>query len=109
MATGGVTPKGSKLGAQQVALASGTQTRAQQATLTQHIMKHSGDPKLALLLNAIQHACKVIANAISKAAAQGLQGEVGDTIFTGDDVKVLDILSNDVFIAALQGTGVCSV
>ena len=37
MATGGVTPKGSKiaLGAQQVALASGTQTRAQQATLTQ--------------------------------------------------------------------------
>merc|ERR1719199_754201 len=89
--------------------AQAAQRRAEQRTLTQFISGASKDNNLAMLLNSIQHACKVIANAIAKAAAQGLQGEVGDTNFTGDDVKILDVLSNDVFIGSLKNCGVACV
>jgi fructose-1,6-bisphosphatase I len=64
---------------------------------------------MAILMNAMQHAGKVTANAIAKSGAQGNVGLTGETNFTGDDVKVLDIISNDIFITALQNSGVCGV
>jgi fructose-1,6-bisphosphatase I len=87
-----------------------TRLRAEQVTLTQWITRFTaGDHDLTILMNAIQHAGKVTANAIAKSSAQGNVGLTGETNFTGDDVKVLDLLSNDIFITALSGSGVCGV
>jgi fructose-1,6-bisphosphatase I len=79
-------------------------------TLTQFIIRETqGDQDMAILMNAMQHAGKVTANAIAKSGAQGNVGLAGHVNFTGDDVKVLDIISNEIFIAALQHSGVCGV
>jgi fructose-1,6-bisphosphatase I len=84
--------------------------RISQMTLTQFIIRETeGDQELAILMNSIQHAGKVTANAIAKAGAMGNVGLAGSVNFTGDDVKVLDIISNDIFITALSNSGVCSV
>merc|ERR1719311_1211843 len=90
--------------------ASATMHRISQMTLTQFIIRETeGDQELAILMNSMQHAGKVTANAIAKAGAMGNVGLAGTVNFTGDDVKVLDIISNDIFITALSNSGVCSV
>lgn len=77
-------------------------------TLTQFIVKSTeGDRQLALLMNSIQHACKVCANAIKKAGPCDLYGLAGVENSTGDDVKKLDIISNTVWVDCLKGSGVC--
>jgi len=89
---------------------SATARRAQQVTLTQWTLRATaGDQDLAMLMNAMQHAGKVTSNAIAKSSAQGNVGLAGQTNFTGDDVKVLDLISNDIFITSLEGSGVCAV
>merc|ERR1719359_2294250 len=90
--------------------ASASMHRISQMTLTQFIIRETeGDQELAILMNSMQHAGKVTANAIAKAGAMGNVGLAGTVNFTGDDVKVLDIISNDIFITALSNSGVCSV
>jgi fructose-1,6-bisphosphatase I len=77
-------------------------------TLTQHIVQNmAGDRQLALLMNSIQHACKVCANAIKKAGPCDLYGLAGQQNSTGDDVKKLDVISNTVWVDCLKGSGVC--
>ncbi|CAE8694002.1 unnamed protein product, partial [Polarella glacialis] len=66
-----------------------------------------GDQELALLMNAVQHACKVCANAIKKAGPCDLYGLAGEMNSTGDDVKKLDLISNTIWIDTLIGSGVC--
>merc|ERR1719324_2163738 len=77
-------------------------------TLTQFIVKTTkGDRELAMLMNSIQHACKVCANAIKKAGPCDLYGLAGEINSTGDDVKKLDIIANTVWVDCLKGSGVC--
>jgi len=77
-------------------------------TLTQFIVQStSGDRQLALLMNSIQHACKVCANAIKKAGPCDLYGLAGVENSTGDDVKKLDIIANTVWVDCLKASGVC--
>ena len=64
---------------------------------------------LTIVLNAIQTAGKSISSAIRRAGLQGLYGLHGSTNATGDDVKKLDIISNEIFINLLRGTGRCAV
>jgi len=79
-------------------------------TLTQYIVHDTeGDQQLALLMNAIQHACKVCANAIKKAGPCDLYGLAGNTNSTGDDVKKLDVIANTIWVDSLKNSGVCSV
>jgi len=79
-------------------------------TLTQYIIKSTkGDKQLAMLMNAIQHACKVTANSIEKAGPAGLYGLAGTENATGDDVKKLDIIADDVWCECLTRSGVCSL
>jgi len=60
----------------------------------------------AMLLQSIQLACKVIANASSKAGIANLYGvESGAANTSGDVQKKLDILANDVFINSLTYSG----
>jgi fructose-1,6-bisphosphatase I len=57
---------------------------------------------LAILFSSIELACKVIASAVRRAGLTGLYGLDGSENSTGDAVKKLDILANDIFINALK-------
>ncbi|CAD7971050.1 unnamed protein product [Amoebophrya sp. A120] len=67
----------------------------------------TGDNKLALLMNAIQNACKVVAHAIRRAGISNLYGQAGDSNASGDDVKKLDVLANEIWVHSLKQSGVC--
>lgn len=76
-------------------------------TLSRFILKEQrthpeaqGD--LTILLASVQLACKVISNACSKAGIFKLYGLDGSENSTGDQVKKLDVFSNDSFIDSLK-------
>uniref|UniRef100_A0A7S3W818 Fructose-1,6-bisphosphatase, cytosolic n=1 Tax=Strombidinopsis acuminata TaxID=141414 RepID=A0A7S3W818_9SPIT len=84
--------------------------RLARATVTQHIITSTrGDHGLTMLMNAIQHACKVTSNEIAKAGTSGTYGLAGEVNSTGDDVKKLDIISNNIWCECLIRSGVCSL
>lgn len=62
----------------------------------------SGD--LSQLLNALLTAVKAISTAVRRAGFIGLYGLAGSQNVTGDDVKKLDVLSNDLFINMLRSS-----
>ena len=73
-------------------------------TLTRQLLMDEavGENKaLAVLMASIQLACKTISQAVRKAGIAGLYGLHGSVNATGDSVKKLDMISNDVFINAL--------
>ena len=78
-------------------------------TLTQFIIEEqrhigaSGD--FSSLLNDIVTACKVISNAVHKGALIGIQGSAGSENVQGETQKKLDIISNDIMIAATERGG----
>ncbi|ETW09948.1 hypothetical protein, variant [Aphanomyces invadans] len=57
---------------------------------------------LCILFNSIELACKVISSAVRRAGLTGLYGLDGSQNATGDEVKKLDILANDIFINSLK-------
>jgi len=84
--------------------------RVEFETLTQYIINSSkGDKQLTMLMNSIQHACKVVSNAIGKAGPAGLYGLAGQENATGDDVKKLDLIADDIWCECLQRSGVCGL
>jgi len=86
------------------------QNRVNAQTMTQYIIESSkGDKQLAMLMNSIQHACKVVSNSIEKAGPAGLYGLAGTANSTGDDVKKLDIIADDIWIECLSRSGVCGL
>merc|ERR1719198_1571765 len=87
-----------------------TQVLVGSVTLTQHLVKETGgNPEMALLMNAIQHACKVCAHAIKKAGTCDLYGLADQINSTGDDVKKLDLIANTIWVDCLKGSGVCAL
>jgi len=79
-------------------------------TLTQYIIQSAeGDQQLAMLMNAIQHACKVCSDRIQKAGPAGLYGLAGEQNSTGDDQKKLDVIADRIWIECLQRSGVCGL
>lgn len=89
-----------------------TVARTSLKTLTQSIVSRAdGDPQLALLMSAIQNACKVVAHDIRRAGIADLYGlvEGGEENATGDQVKKLDVIANDIWVSSLANSGVCCV
>jgi fructose-1,6-bisphosphatase I len=80
-------------------------------TLSRFILQQGGDDdrELVILMSSIQLACKYIATSVRKAGIAGLYGLDGATNTSGDEVKKLDMLSNDVFINALKNSKELSV
>ncbi|ODN01312.1 Fructose-1,6-bisphosphatase 1 [Orchesella cincta] len=62
----------------------------------------SGD--LTLLLSTIQSAVKAISSAVRKAGLAKLYGIAGQTNVQGEEVKKLDVLSNDLFINLMRSS-----
>ncbi|XP_049619325.1 fructose-1,6-bisphosphatase isozyme 2 isoform X1 [Syngnathus scovelli] len=82
-------------------------------TLTRFVMEMGRQVKgatgeLTQLLNSMMTAIKAISSAVRKAGLAHLQGMAGCVNVTGDDVKKLDVLSNDLVINMLKASyGTC--
>ena len=79
-------------------------------TLTRHILstqqchkEATGD--FSILLSAISTACKWITNVVRKAELLKVIGMAGVQNVQGEDVKKLDILSNEIMVNMLKGSG----
>lgn len=62
-----------------------------------------------LLCHALQFSFKSIAYYIRRATLVNLTGLAGSSNTTGDDQKKLDVISNDLFIAAMRSSGKCAL
>ncbi|MEE6511156.1 hypothetical protein FKM82_017615 [Ascaphus truei] len=77
-------------------------------TLTRFVMeegrKAKGTGEMTQLLNSMCTAVKAISTAVRKAGLAHLYGIAGSTNVTGDQVKKLDVLSNDLVINMLKAS-----
>uniref|UniRef100_A0A3B4AU35 Fructose-1,6-bisphosphatase 1 n=1 Tax=Periophthalmus magnuspinnatus TaxID=409849 RepID=A0A3B4AU35_9GOBI len=77
-------------------------------TVTRFVMeegrKAKGTGEMTTLLNSICTAVKAISSAVRKAGIAHLYGIAGNTNVTGDQVKKLDILSNDLVINMIKSS-----
>uniref|UniRef100_A0A8C6TSV6 Fructose-1,6-bisphosphatase 1 n=1 Tax=Neogobius melanostomus TaxID=47308 RepID=A0A8C6TSV6_9GOBI len=77
-------------------------------TVTRFVMeegrKAKGTGEMTTLLNSICTAVKAISSAVRKAGIAHLYGIAGNTNVTGDQVKKLDILSNDLVINLIKSS-----
>ncbi|XP_034265995.1 fructose-1,6-bisphosphatase 1-like [Pantherophis guttatus] len=77
-------------------------------TVTRFVMeggrKARGTGELTQLLNSLCTAVKAISTAVRKAGIANLYGIAGSTNVTGDQVKKLDVLSNDMVINMLRSS-----
>ncbi|XP_032122316.1 fructose-1,6-bisphosphatase 1 [Sapajus apella] len=78
------------------------------STLTRFVMeegrKARGTGELTQLLNSLCTAVKAISSAVRKAGIAHLYGIAGSTNVTGDQVKKLDVLSNDLVMNMLKSS-----
>ncbi|XP_068278706.1 fructose-1,6-bisphosphatase 1 isoform X2 [Nyctibius grandis] len=77
-------------------------------TMTRFVMEEGrrakGTGEFTQLLNSLCTAIKAISTAVRKAGIANLYGIAGSTNVTGDQVKKLDILSNDLVINMLKSS-----
>ncbi|CAB1414209.1 unnamed protein product [Pleuronectes platessa] len=77
-------------------------------TMTRFVMEEGrrakGTGELTTLLNAVGTAVKAISSAVRKAGIAHLYGIAGSTNVTGDQVKKLDIMSNDLIINMIKSS-----
>lgn len=71
------------------------------------IKEATGD--FTLLCHALQFSFKSIAYYIRRATLVNLTGLAGSSNTTGDEQKKLDVISNDLFIAAMKSSGKCAL
>ncbi|RKO96713.1 hypothetical protein CXG81DRAFT_26887 [Caulochytrium protostelioides] len=85
-------------------------TRTDITTVTQHILEqqraHKGSTgDLSLLLTAIASACKWVSNVVRKAELLKVVGVAGTTNVQAEQQQKLDVLSNEIMINLLRGSG----
>jgi len=103
MATNGDTPsKGS--GTEKINTDIVTLTRFLTEEQTKH---HEATGDFTLLCHALQFSFKSIAYYIRRATLINLTGLAGSSNTTGDEQKKLDVIGNDLFIAAMKSSGKC--
>ncbi|XP_063769830.1 fructose-1,6-bisphosphatase isozyme 2 isoform X2 [Pseudophryne corroboree] len=83
-------------------------------TLTRFVMERGrqakGTGELTQLLNSMLTAIKAISSAVRKAGIANMFGIAGSVNVTGDEVKKLDVLSNDLVINMLKSSyGTCAL
>lgn len=81
-------------------------------TMTRFVMeegiKAKGTGEMTQLLNSLCTAIKAISSAVRKAGLANLYGIAGSINVTGDQVKKLDVLSNDLVVNMLKASfGAC--
>jgi fructose-1,6-bisphosphatase I len=79
-------------------------TLAEQIAMDQARNKASGE--LSLLLNRITLAGRMIATEIMRAGLEGTLGKTGEINVQGEEVKALDMISNEIFLQVFQNIDV---
>lgn len=74
-------------------------------SLTQYLAQQQIPTPLQQLLIQISVACKTISAAIGKGALAGVLGQAGSDNIQGEEQKKLDVISNDIVLAAGLGSG----
>lgn len=79
-------------------------------TLTQHIIEQGrlhaeSSGAFTALINDVATACKRLSNLVRLGELAGVLGAAGQENVQGEDQKKLDIIANDVFIEAMQRSG----
>ncbi len=79
-------------------------------SLTQFIIQEqrktpTATGELTLLLNDIASACKCISHAVHRGALAGVLGAAGSENVQGEVQKKLDVITNELFIEAMNWTG----
>ena len=78
--------------------------------LAQHVRSAAfGVGDLAVVLNQVAVAGKLIARELSQAALLGRLGEAGRINIQGESVKKLDLWANDVLVRALEASALVSI
>ena len=78
--------------------------------LAQHVRSATfGGGDLALVLNQLAVAGKLIARELSQAALVGRLGDAGRINVQGEVVKKLDVWANDVVVRALEASGLVGI
>ena len=83
-------------------------------TLTEHLRADADGgarlaPAVVTVLEALSEAGARLGREIARAPLTGALGEIGAVNAHGDRVRRLDVLANDLLLAALRATGVVSV
>ena len=78
-------------------------------TFTSYLLKSEMagqiDSEMVVVLSSIATACKQISSYVQRAGISNMTGLAGAANVQGEDQKKLDVLSNDVFCAALKESG----
>jgi len=99
---GNANDEGGPVGRESINTEIVTLTRFLNEEQTKH-PEATGD--FTLLCHALQFAFKSIAYYIRRASLINLSGLAGSSNTTGDDQKKLDVIGNDLFIAAMRSSG----
>ncbi|KAJ3413696.1 hypothetical protein HDV05_007684 [Chytridiales sp. JEL 0842] len=88
----------------------GDQPNTNIVTLPNHILSQQQSVKaatgdLTILLNTIAASCKWISNVVRKSSLINVLGMTGGTNVQNENVQKLDILSNEIMINLLKGSG----
>lgn len=67
------------------------------------------DGELVILIDAVASACRRVASLVARASLSGNTGLASGANASGDEQKKLDVLANDVFVAAVRDCGRCSI
>eukprot|EP00937_MAST-01D_sp_MAST-1D-sp2_P003551 g3551.t1 len=78
-------------------------------TLQRFIMTELGSTGVAVFMSSVSLACKYIAMSVRKAGISQLYGLAGTANASGDEVKKLDLISNEVMINALRASRALAV
>ncbi|MBP6393563.1 MAG: class 1 fructose-bisphosphatase, partial [Neisseria sp.] len=70
--------------------------------LPQHLQQHALPDQLGGVLQSVVDACVQINRQVRLGALAGVLGEAGSGNVQGEDQKKLDVIANDVLIAALK-------
>nr|POF14288.1 bifunctional lycopene cyclase/phytoene synthase [Quercus suber] len=98
----GTNGNGGAMGSEEIKTDIITLTRFLNEEQTKH-KEATGD--FTLLCHALQFSFKSIAYYIRRASLINLGGLAGSSNTTGDDQKKLDVIGNDLFIAAMKSSG----
>ncbi len=74
--------------------------------------KNNNNLELSRIIMQVANACKIIAHKISRASLDGLTGYTSNNItnYHGEQVKTLDVVSNDLFVQHLkEDSNVCAL
>ncbi|MEZ5658256.1 MAG: class 1 fructose-bisphosphatase [Burkholderiaceae bacterium] len=74
-------------------------------TLTEHLIANGAPAELRLLIETVAQTCARIADAIAQGELAGVLGEAGSGNVQGEQQKKLDVIANDMMLAANRGNG----